>query len=744
MLDQLKSHFGFDRFLPLQEEIIEQVLARKDTLVVMPTGGGKSLCYQLPAVCFSGVTVVVSPLIALMKDQVDSLSANGIEAAFINSTLSFQKIDRVQVQAKNGSLKILYLAPERLALAGFRDFLRTLDISLFAIDEAHCISEWGHDFRPDYRNLKTLRRDFPKVPIIALTATATEKVRQDIIAQLDLSNAETFSSGLNRPNLTYRVRPKRKGFEALLNLLSQHQNESVIIYRFSRRDTEEMAADLSARGFKALPYHAGLDRPMRQRTQERFIRDDVPIIVATIAFGMGIDKPDIRLVVHYDLPKSLEGYYQETGRAGRDGLPSECVLFYSYGDKIKQDYFIGQIEDPEERENAERKLSQLIQFCETRTCRRKRLLEYFGETYKEGDCGGCDICTAPREDYDATEIAQKVLSTVIRTGERFGPGHVVNVLRGVPNDQVHKYEHDGLAVYGVAHNSSADDLRQSIESLVERGLLAKESGRYQTLAVTETGHAFLKSREKLTLTRLKQDPEEVSSSSLEERPRRRGTPTQTRPKQVPEDGSSSPAEELSFDPVLFEGLRALRKTIADQRSVPPYVIFHDTVLRQMAHYLPHDQENMSRITGIGQRKLEQFGEQFLASINGYASANGLVQKTVPSRKKQRNGNSNGHGSTLNETRNLVSQRLAISEMAKRRSLAENTRLNHLVRLVTAGEDLDLAHLMPPPERLAKIENTFRQTEETRLAPVREFLGEDYSYKEIALVRISMRQRGLLG
>ena len=334
----LKSHFGYDHFLPLQEEIITNVLDQNDTLVLMPTGGGKSLCYQLPSLCFDGLTLVVSPLIALMKDQVDGLTANGITAEFINSTLPYAEISRVQAQAKKGQIKILYLAPERLALSGFRDFLTTLDVSLIAIDEAHCISEWGHDFRPDYRNLKALRRDFPAVPVIALTATATGKVREDIISQLDLRLAQPFVSSFNRANLTYLVQPKRTAFSELLELLRRHKNEPAIIYCFSRKDTEGLSADLSVNGLKALPYHAGLDNSLRKETQERFIHDEVPIIVATIAFGMGIDKPDIRLVVHYDLPKTLEGYYQETGRAGRDGVPSECVLFYSYGDKIKQEF----------------------------------------------------------------------------------------------------------------------------------------------------------------------------------------------------------------------------------------------------------------------------------------------------------------------------------------------------------------------------------------------------------------------
>ena len=358
MLEQLKAYFGFDQFLPLQEEIIDKVLANRDTLVLMPTGGGKSLCYQLPALHFKGLTLVVSPLIALMKDQVDGLRANGVPAGLLNSTLTAQESAQVQDQSKQGQLKILYIAPERLALPGFQRFLHSLEVSLIAIDEAHCISEWGHDFRPDYRNLRSLRKEFPGVPVIALTATATTQVREDILNQLGLDNPEIFISSFNRPNLTYTIQPKTEPLGSLLNLLEKHQGGSTIIYRFSRKATEETAMELSDRGFSALPYHAGLDRDLRRETQEKFIRDQVQIVVATIAFGMGIDKPDVRLVVHYDLPKTVEGYYQETGRAGRDGLPSDCVLFYSYGDRSKQEYFISQIEDDDERDKAHTKLDQ--------------------------------------------------------------------------------------------------------------------------------------------------------------------------------------------------------------------------------------------------------------------------------------------------------------------------------------------------------------------------------------------------
>jgi len=426
----LKTHFGYDEFRPLQEEIIHNVLDKKDSLVLMPTGGGKSLCYQLPALTFEGITLVISPLIALMKDQVDSLKENGISAAYINSSLSTAEISEIKYKVMNNGVKILYIAPERLAMNEFRDFLNNIIIDLVAVDEAHCISEWGHDFRPEYRNLKKLKTLFPGVPIIALTATATRRVSDDIVRQLSLEDGGIFTSSFNRENLSFSILRKKDAFDKLVKLLEKHKGESAIIYCFSRKDTETIAESLKTEGFNAMPYHAGLDQETRANTQDRFVKDKIDIIVATIAFGMGIDKPDIRLVVHYTFPKTLEGYYQEIGRAGRDGLPSRCVMFYSYGDTIKHDFFIKKIEDEAAQNHAREKLDQVVNYCEIPDCRRKYLLKYFDEDYKKDNCKGCDNCLSEKITFDATIVAKKILSAIIRTNNRFGRNYIVDVLKG--------------------------------------------------------------------------------------------------------------------------------------------------------------------------------------------------------------------------------------------------------------------------------------------------------------------------
>ena len=490
MQDLLKTYFGYDDFRPMQREIVEHCVSGQDALILMPTGGGKSLCYQLPALKFDGLTIVISPLIALMKDQVDALTANGIPAAYLNSSLPPAEAFRVESLAMQGKLKLLYLAPERLAAPSTRQFLRTLKISLFAIDEAHCISEWGHDFRPDYRNLDLLRTQFPGVPMIALTATANARVRADIVSHLRLERGRIFQSSFDRANLTYRVSPKKRAFDQLLAELRQRPDQAVIIYCFSRNGTEKTADDLKANGINAAAYHAGMTPKERSRVQERFIRDEVPVIAATIAFGMGIDKPDVRLVVHMDLPKSVEGYYQETGRAGRDGLPSDCLLFFSIGDRVKHEFFIRQMDDMESKQRARMQLDEMVRYAELKTCRRAFLLGHFGEPMLTKTCQGCDVCV-PR-------VVETVSSPTTTSGD--------------------------------------------------------------------------------------------------------------------------------FDAELFEELRGLRRRLAGAEHVPPYVIFGDKTLQEMARQYPQSSVSLSQIFGVGNQKLERYGMQFLETIRRYAISKGIAER----------------------------------------------------------------------------------------------------------------------
>ena len=713
MRDLLRQYFGYDEFLPLQEEIISSAMDGRDALVLMPTGGGKSLCYQLPALQLDGLTLVISPLIALMKDQVDALRSNGIEAAFINSTLPFAEIDRVQARAQEGILKILYVAPERLAQGGFRYFLSRLRVSLVAVDEAHCISVWGHDFRPDYRKLGELRRSLPQVPFLALTATATERVRKDIVGQLQLNQPQQFIASFNRPNLSYAVLPKQRDtFDSLVELLQKHKGESAIIYCTSRSDTEGLSARLRINGFDAQPYHAGLDSGVRRSTQERFIRDELSVVVATIAFGMGIDKPNIRLLVHYDLPKSLEGYYQETGRAGRDGLPSECVLYYTYGDTDKQRFFIDQMEDEAERANAREKLAQIVEFCQLQACRRKHILRYFGETWNEENCGGCDFCLMPREEFDATVIAQKIMSAVIRTGERFGINHVCAVLRGGNTKGIRQWGHSNLSVYGIARDVPSAEIKEVFGLLVAEGLLYRNSSGLPTFGVTDSGRSFLTNRETLTLARPKREEEKAFTA-------RRAV--------------------LNYDQGLFDELRRLRTRLASERKVPPYVIFGDVTLREMAFYIPQSRESLARIKGVGAAKLEQFAESFLTLIQDHARARNLEEREFPSRRNKRRETKDRVGSTHDQTKQLLQQGMTIAQIAQRRGLARSTIEGHLKRLIRGGEQIDLRPLMPPTKRFERIRKAFEQSGGTLLSPVKEILGDEYSYAEIRLVWMYLSQ-----
>ncbi len=707
----LKRHFGYDQFRPGQEEIISNALAGRHSLVVMPTGGGKSLCYQLPALATGGVTLVISPLIALMKDQVDALRANGIGAEFLNSTLDNRAAAEVERGAQAGVVRLLYAAPERVSLPGFRRFLSTLDLRMIAIDEAHCISEWGHDFRPDYRALAELRDLFPQTPIMALTATATERVQQDIVEQLRLNDCRRFVSGFDRPNLTYRVEPGVGAWDALLGLLEERRGQSAIMYCFSRKDTEELAARLTGHGHPAVAYHAGLDANTRRLTQERFIDGDVPIVAATIAFGMGIDKPDIRLVVHYTLPKSIESYYQETGRAGRDGLPSECVLFFNEGDRAKQEYFIqGMTGDA--RATAETQLQQMVDFCRLSTCRRKYLLGYFGDTAASEECGGCDVCLAERQTVDVTVVAQKMLSAVIRTGERFGAAHVCDVLLGRNLKRIRELEHDKLSVFGIVNDYDRDGLRRIADGLVERGLLARAEGEYPTLSVTLAGRKWLRGQDALTL--------ELRLSEGTKRPR----------KSLASGGDAARA----IDTRLFEQLRALRRRLADEEGVPAFVVFGDATLRGLAEARPVTPEAMLRVSGVGPAKLERYGKAFLAAIREHGDGSPVrSKKAISEAKKQKRGGSD------DQTRLLLQQGMSVSEIAEQRGLTQGTIVAHIERIISAGDEVDILPLLPSPHKTERIKDALAASKDGRLAPVKELLGDDVSYDEIRLVRLAGRE-----
>ena len=573
--------------------IINGLINGDDAFVLMPTGGGKSLCYQVPALHRPGTAIIVSPLISLMKDQVDSLTANGVRAACYNSTLKETEARQVLARFHSGELDLLYVAPERLMSDAFLERLAGLPISLFAIDEAHCVSQWGHDFRPDYVQLGRLRTLFPDIPLIALTATADPQTRTDIINRLGLASAPCFVAGFDRPNIRYTVVAKQKPFQQLQDFLRGRPTESGIIYALSRKRVEEVAAKLAAAGIAAAPYHAGLPDRERERVQEAFQRDDVRIVVATVAFGMGIDKPNVRFVVHYDLPRNIESYYQETGRAGRDGLPAEALLLFGYGDIAISRALIESGGNSEQNRIELHKLNAMIGCAEALTCRRRVLLGYFGEELTT-NCGNCDVCLDPPEQYDATEEAQKALSCVFRVGQRFGIGHVVEVLRGSANERILRLGHDKLSTYGIGKELSAEAWQSLIRQLLHLGYLEQDVASYGVLRLTSAARPLLKGEERLELAR----------------PRVKVAP-------LPKTGKKGAVSQLTYDEGLFQELRALRKRLADEEQVPPFVIFGDATLVEMAALRPQDAGALLEITGVGKHKLGRYGAAFLEVLQGF-------------------------------------------------------------------------------------------------------------------------------
>ena len=709
----LKQYFGFTSFRPLQEEIIQDALAGKDVFALLPTGGGKSLCFQLPALARDGLTVVVSPLIALMKDQVDSLQASGIAATFLNSSLAADESRKRLRGLHNGEYRLLYAAPERLMLSGFLADLQRWNVKLIAVDEAHCISEWGHDFRPEYRQIASLRDLFPRVPFMALTATATGRVREDIVAHLKLREPSCFVASFNRPNLTYRVVPKHKPYDQLLDFLRTRPKEGGIVYCQSRKTAERVAANLTEDGVRARPYHAGLTPKERSDNQELFLRDNIRVVCATIAFGMGINKPNVRFVVHYDLPKNIEGYYQETGRAGRDGLPSECVLLFSAGDVVKQTQFIDEKPDPQEQKIAREQLQQMVHYAECSACRRLELLRYFGEERDEENCEGCDNCLSPRATFDGTLAAQKFLSCVYRIREKngFGAGlnHVVEVLTGADTEKIRKWDHAQLSTYGIGREHGRPEWAIIGRELIRLGFLRQTADKFSVLELTAAGGVALKQRTKITLTK----------------------PAVTPQAQVHHVG------EITCDEALFERLRALRKTLADERDVPAYIIFSDVALRQMARNYPANAREFARISGVGEKKLAEYGDVFLCEIAVHLQSNARQMFaddsfTAPSAPAPRGA----LGDSARETIRRFRAGLSVEEIARERDVTTGTIFGHIAEGIERGEPVDPAKFFTDTEQ-KQIAAAFERIGTASLSAVFESLGGKIEYGRLRIFRALM-------
>lgn len=692
--EALKHFFGYDSFRPGQKKIIEAALNNRDLLTIMPTGGGKSLCFQLPALLRQGITIVVSPLIALMQDQVDALKDNGIGATFLNSTLDLEEKRSRCRDILAGKIKLLYVAPERLLNQRFGEFLAQVNtqvgIAAIAIDEAHCVSEWGHDFRPEYSQLKTLRQRYPQIPIQALTATATKRVQQDIVRQLQLRSPDIYIASFNRTNIHYEIQPKdRHAYRKLLKNI-RTESGSGIVYCISRRAVEEVALKLQTDGIEALPYHAGLSDRQRSINQTRFLRDDVRVIVATIAFGMGINKPDVRFVFHYDLPRSLENFYQESGRAGRDGESARSILFFSFGDLKKIEFLIKQKDDPNEQRIAQQQLRQVVDYAEGTVCRRTIILRYFGERYP-GNCGKCDNCLNPKPIEDWTIEAQKFLSCVARCREKFGMGHIVDVLRGSRKQKIQQYGHHLLSTYGIGKDRTVEEWKMLGRSLLHQGLVGETTDGYRILKLNKRSWQILR----------KQLSVEIAIDRQK---------TQTAAAYNPRKAEAE---------LLFARLRKLRKQIADRQSVPPYVIFADSSLKLMAQVRPKNLTDFAKLSGVNEHKTQQYGASFISTIRDFTAEHQLP-KPIPSKSQM-------------TTLQLHQQGLSAAEIARERGMAASTISTHLSELIEMNQPVALNKLVTADKQQAIIQ-AIETLGDLALKQLKEKLGEDYSYDEIKLVR----------
>lgn len=692
-VDYLKRYYGYDRFRPMQEDIIQSVLSGRDTLVLMPTGGGKSVCFQIPAIMLPGITIVVSPLIALMKDQVGALHLNGISAAYYNSTQTGREQRNIEEDCLSGKLKLLYISPEKLLTESFLSFLKRINISLFAIDEAHCISSWGHDFRPEYTQLNILKEAFPSIPTVALTATADKLTRQDIAQRLGMSDPAIFVASFNRTNLSLQVLPGQNRIQQIFKLLQQKPDTSGIIYCLSRKSTESLASKLQEKGFNAAFYHAGMDPNERSRIQEAFLRDDVRIMCATIAFGMGIDKSNVRWVIHYNMPKNIEGFYQEIGRAGRDGAAAQTVLFYSFADVATYKEMLAE-NSPANLGLQLAKLERMQQYADAHTCRRQILLSYFSEELPE-PCGNCDVCRDPRVTFDGTIIAQKALSAMVRTGERVPMNLLIDILRGSRSQQVLQGGYDQIKTYGAGRDLRFEDWRNYLHQLINVGVIEIAYDQHYALRRGILADQVLYGGRRIDLVR----PDDA-------------------PKPVVEKAKTK--TETNRDE-LFERLRVLRKAIADEQNVPPYVVFTDTTLEDMARQKPVTPDALRNVSGVGERKLQLFGKQFLDEIVGY------VRGRVQAGEKPK-------GSTQLVTFDLYNTGMTIEEIAAERKLTPGSIAGHLVQLAKAGYDIDLEALISPEDR-HEIEKAINVIglEEGRLKPLFDYLDGRYDYAKLALV-----------
>lgn len=715
----LKKFFGFEKFKGDQEDIIANVLAGNDTFVIMPTGGGKSLCYQLPALISEGTAIIVSPLIALMKNQVDAIRNYGTEdgiAHFMNSSLNKAEIMKVKEDITSGKTKLLYVAPESLNKEENINFLTDINISFFAIDEAHCISEWGHDFRPEYRKLRPMIERIGKVPIIALTATATPKVQQDIQKNLGMQSAKVFKSSFNRPNLFYEVRAKQNVLKEIIKYIKGHTGKSGIVYCLSRKKVEEIAEVLKVNGIKALPYHAGLDASTRAKTQDKFLMEDIDVIVATIAFGMGIDKPDVRFVIHHDIPKSLEGYYQETGRGGRDGGEGKCVVFYSYDDILKLEKFM-KGKPVAEQEIGRQLLMETVSYAESSACRRKYLLHYFGETYKGDNCKNCDNCVNPKTKIEAMDDAMLVIETVLEVKEKFKDVHILNILMGVTNAAIKTYKHNELEVFGAGAEDDKDEKYWSavIRQTIVMGFLAKDIDNYGLLKITKEGRAFLKKPHSVMVTR----DHDYENDDTDD-----------------DDIAVGGAQKAGAgaDPVLFNMLKDLCKKIAKQKNLPPYVIFQEISLEEMAIQYPITIEEMGHITAVGAGKAQKFGKPFVDLIAKYVSENDierpqdLIVKSII--------NKSGLKVYVIQS---VDRKLPLEDIAKAKGLKMSQLLEEMYSIVSSGTKLNIGYYINEQideDRQADVIEYFKEAQTDSIeAALEEFGDDDYSEEEMRLMRI---------